>query len=118
MFFDFIEAISYSSVKTMRTPSGQDELCALFLKAYADNQVHAIKQLFLLRDARNGIGERAATNTIVALLYKVSPQFIVDNLAALVEVGYYKDLLQFADNEAVLRFWAGKIQQGDRLDAK
>lgn len=95
-----------------------DNILELFLAAFALEPQSAVKLAFWLRDARQGAGERAAAYKIFTLLHQASPEFISDNLHNLLEVGYYRDLLHFDQDEKVLHFWAEQIRKKDRLATK
>lgn len=113
-----VDFLKSSASQRKAVLSGEDNISVLFLSAYSYDPATAIKLAFWLRDARHGAGERAASYKIFSGLYNVCPQFILDNLPQLMKTGYYKDLLLFSDNEAVLHFWAEQIRQGNRLAAK
>lgn len=99
----------------------RDNLFTLFEKAYDEDREVAAKMVFWLRDPRRGAGERAAARKLFQLLYEASPNFIYDNLDAIVKYGYWKDLILFMDEDKtgnVAQFWANKIKTGDGLAAK
>ncbi len=113
-----VDFLKSSAAQRKAVLDGNDNISELFLSAYSCDPKIAVKLAFWLRDARHGAGERAASYKIFSALYNTCPEFIINNLSQLMEIGYYKDLLLFSDNEAVLRFWAEQIRQGNRLAAK
>lgn len=131
--FSFTEkgALQYSSamnplVDFFRSAASQrsmvmnetDNIIELFTDAYGVNKEIAFKLAFWLRDPRSGAGERLAARKIFNALYKANKQSIIDNLDILVKYGYWKDLLIFALDPDVIKFWVDKIKSGDALAAK
>ena len=45
-----------------------------FDKAFSEDKIHALKWLFYLRDAREGLGERKTFRTIIAHIANVEPE--------------------------------------------
>ena len=72
-----------------------------FNKAFKENPLVAAKILFWVRAARIGGGERAVFHTIMKEIIKDSPKFIEDNAELLAQLGYWKDLYEYFDNEEV-----------------
>lgn len=98
--------------------NNKDNILNLFANAYEVDKSVAFKLAFWLRDPRNGSGEKAASKKIFDVMYLTDPNCIIDNLDVLVKFGYWKDILQYSDNESVIKIWADKIKSGDSLSAK
>lgn len=72
--------------------NNQKEAVSLFKNAYNENQKIAIKNLFYLRDIREGLGERETFRTIFRSLIKYNPKLAMDLLPYIPEIGRYDDL--------------------------
>lgn len=70
----------------------QDQVYDLFTKAFAEDQLLALKTLFYLRDVRGGQGERKTFRTCVKYLADYYPQIIRKNLECFAEYGRWDDL--------------------------
>ena len=94
------------------------EILESFETAYQDDKELATQVLFWARAARIGAGERKTFHTILREIEKTSPDFISDNAITLAELGYWKDLLPYLDNDKVVSIFAQAIRDKDRLACK
>ena len=83
------------AVRQLALNGGQDYIWKLFCEAYKADKETAMKILFWARWCRGGAGERATFHIIFEKLCSAQPAFIVDNLSALVNYGYWKDLVPY-----------------------
>lgn len=89
----------YSLAGAMRLHGGNS--LPLFLEAYNENPVLALKALFYFRDVRKGQGERKLFRDTLVWLEKNKP-FIFNALVSLVpEYGRWDDFLSFVKNDDV-----------------
>ena len=107
----------FSHIATYRNGSRQ-VLLHNFNKAFKENPLVASKILFWVRAARIGGGERAVFHTIMKEIIKDSPNFISDNAELLAQLGYWKDLYEYFDIDAVQHIIADAINNKDRLACK
>ena len=107
----------FSHIATYRKGSRQ-VLLQNFNKAFKENPLVAAKILFWVRAARIGGGERAVFHTIMKEIIKDSPKFLSDNAELLAQLGYWKDLYEYFDIEAVQHIIAEAIHNKDRLACK
>ena len=107
----------FSHIATYRDGS-RHLLLQNFNKAFKENPLVASKILFWVRAARIGGGERAVFHTIMKEIIKDSPKFLSDNAKLLAQLGYWKDLYQYFDIEAVQHIIAEAIHDKDRLACK
>jgi Mg-chelatase subunit ChlD len=89
-----------------------------FIKAYQENPELATKIAFWVRGARNGAGERNVFHTILQEITSSSPAFMSDNVKVIADLGYWKDLLEYFDNDDVVNVYAEAIKSKDRLACK
>tara|TARA_Y100000310_G_C20700595_1_gene829512 strand:+ start:66 stop:1583 length:1518 start_codon:yes stop_codon:yes gene_type:complete len=89
-----------------------------FLEAYNEDKNLAARILFWCRDARQGSGERQTFNYLMKKLAELKPAFLSDNAKLIAELGYWKDLLQYFDNNKVVNIYAKAIKSKDRLACK
>lgn len=68
-------------------------------KAFAEDKLHALKWLFYLRDAREGLGERRSFRVIIAHLANVEPEIARALIGLIAEYGRYDDLFSLVDTE-------------------
>lgn len=73
------------------------ELDKLFIQAYAENPVIAIKILFYMRNIRGGLGEREGFRTLLKELAKFYPEVAHQIIYAVPEYGRWDDLLVLLD---------------------
>ncbi len=97
----------------------------LFNKSFHINGETAIRIAFWARWCRGGSGERATFHVILKELIDRAPMFVKDNIDAIVEYGYWKDLVPYSDPdkypyiaEQIERKWAIGCLQKDRLACK
>lgn len=64
-----------------------------FDKAFSEDKIHALKWLFYLRDAREGLGERKTFRTIIAHIANVEPEIGKALVGLIAEYGRFDDLL-------------------------
>jgi hypothetical protein len=75
----------------------EEEIITRFVRAFAENPLHALKILFFARDVRGGLGERRLFRIAIAHLAKVSPEILNKNLWAVAKFGRFDDLLGLLD---------------------
>ena len=68
------------------------ECIRLFDKAFAEDQLLALKCLFYIRDVRGGQGERRFFRVVLKDLASTHPEIVRKNLANIAEYGRYDDL--------------------------
>ena len=74
--------------------SSESALLDLFAKAYAEDELLALKTLFYLRDIRGGQGERKTFRRIIKYLADYYPNVLRKNLECIPEYGRWDDLLE------------------------
>ncbi len=80
-----------------RNPAGLEKL---FVRAYAENEVLAVKILFYLRNIRGGLGERAGFRLLLRRLAVSRPELARKVLYAVPEYGRWDDILVLLDTPA------------------
>lgn len=70
-----------------------DEIVGKYVDAFLDNKLYALKWLFYLRDAREGLGERRSFRIIMNHLAKTEPNIEKALVALIPEYGRYDDLM-------------------------
>jgi hypothetical protein len=70
----------------------ETEILSLFGKAFAEDQLKALKILFYLRDVREGQGERRLFRVILKWLGQHYPEVVSQNLEIIPEFGRWDDL--------------------------
>lgn len=70
-----------------------------FDKAFSEDHIHALKWLFYLRDAREGLGERRSFRIIMSHLANVEPEISKVLIGLIAEYGRYDDLLSLVGTE-------------------
>jgi len=122
------------SSKLMSSNDVKSTIEELFIAAFHEDKEIAFKLLFWLRDPRNGAGVKISAKLIYALLNKVCPRFIEDNVENIINYGSWKDILELMDNNdrvitywddaesslniKILDYWSTKILARDRLACK
>lgn len=82
------------AVSSLRNKS-EKEIVNMFIDAFLDNKLYAVKWLFYLRDAREGLGERRSFRVIMNYLADNEPE-IAQAVAELIpEYGRFDDLYCF-----------------------
>lgn len=95
--------------------SNPDILIKKFWEAYLENPVQAVSILFWVRAVREGSGERKIFEVLIKEVCDQFPNFIIDNLEVIVNLGRWKDLAyiyKISNNEIkkeIINFWASKI---------
>lgn len=70
-----------------------------FDKAFSEDHIHALKWLFYLRDAREGLGERRSFRIIMSHLANVEPEISKVLIGLIAEYGRSDDLLSLLGTE-------------------
>jgi hypothetical protein len=78
-------------VASMRT-SDPSHIIAVFMKAFYEDKQLAVKWLFYVRDAREGIGERRLFRILAGYLCDNEPDVLKDLICYIPEYGRYDDL--------------------------
>ncbi len=69
------------------------EITGKFTDAFLDNKLYALKWLFYLRDAREGLGERRSFRVILNHLANTEPDIVEAFVKLIPEYGRYDDLM-------------------------
>ena len=69
------------------------EITGKFTDAFLDNKLYALKWLFYLRDAREGLGERRSFRVILNHLANTEPDIVKAFVKLIPEYGRYDDLM-------------------------
>jgi len=99
---------------------GQDKtrLVNMFVKAYEENSLTAMKILFWARDVRGGSGERQIFKDIIKYLASSRTESMRKNLALISEYGRWDDLLTLVgtplENDA-LTLISDALKNGDKV---
>jgi hypothetical protein len=102
---------------------GEDKtrLINLFVKAYEENSLNAMRILFWARDVRGGAGERQIFKDIITYLAKTRTETMRKNLGLISEFGRWDDLLSLVgtplENDA-LSLISDALKNGNGLAAK
>ena len=88
----------FSIGAALRTRSA-DEVEKLFLEAFYEDNLLALKMLFYIRDIRGGQGERKTFGTIIKMLANTYPEILSKNLALIPEYGRWDDLWPLLDTD-------------------
>jgi len=102
---------------------GQDKtrLINMFVKAYEENSLTAMKILFWVRDVRGGAGERQIFKDIVKYLATSRTETMRKNLSLISEFGRWDDLLTFVGTPLetdALALIGHALKNGNGLAAK
>ena len=73
--------------------SDEDEIVALFDKAFSENKEYALKWLFFARDIREGLGERRLFRICYKRLFELDDVLFRQNLHNIAEYGRWDDLV-------------------------
>lgn len=97
----------FAQAGAMRKRSDQD-IIDLFNKAYAEDNLVALKLLFYFRNCRGGAGERRLFNVVINYLSNFKPEIIQKNIENIVEFGRWDDLYSLfhtsCENDAIQLF--------------
>lgn len=85
-------------VTTLRKMT-EDTITAKFVDAFYENKMLAMKWLFYVRDAREGIGERRTFRVIMKYLAENHPSVAKAVIALIPEFGRFDDMLGLLDTE-------------------
>ena len=77
----------------------EDEIFNLFLKAFHEDKLLAIKWLFFMRDAREGMGERRSFRIILNGLGHQHPTIAKELISLVPEYGRWDDLYSLMDGD-------------------
>lgn len=111
----------------MEIPHVEAKALSMFRAALDHNAPRAAKLAYWLRSVREGAGERLSGFVMIRELCRVHPEFAtVENMKALGEYGYWKDVVRLAADptthnavaNAALVALADAIHKGDRLACK
>lgn len=83
-----------------------NEVVQLFLKAFAEDELMAMKNLFYSRNVRGGQGERKSFRTIINYLGNNYPEVIKKNFENIAFFGRYDDLLSLLDTSLALNVYS------------
>ena len=78
---------------------GEGQIIDLFVDAFNENKLLALKWLFFLRDARGGMGERRAFRVILRYLANCHPCIVEALMDLIPEYGRYDDLWGLLDTD-------------------
>lgn len=101
----------------------EDEIFKLFLKAFHEDKLLAIKWLFFMRDAREGMGERRSFRIILNGLGHQHPTIAKELISLVPDYGRWDDLYSLMDGdltEYVVDFIYQQLQEdcGNYLNKK
>ncbi|MBR6478614.1 MAG: DUF2828 family protein [Lachnospiraceae bacterium] len=82
----------FAAIGALRSAE-EEEICARFRNAFAEDADLAMKILFYARDIRGGLGERRVFKAILGWLAVEEPESVRKNIARVAEYGRYDDLL-------------------------
>jgi hypothetical protein len=110
----------FSSVGGMR---GQDKqsVINLFVKAFDENPLTAMKILFWTRDVRGGAGERQIFKDIIEYLANTRPDVLSKNVALIPEYGRWDDMFVLFGTpveDVALMVVTDALKSGNQLCAK
>lgn len=94
--------------------AGEDKICALVTRAYAEDPAKTMKIVFFARDVRGGLGERRFFRIAMRCLAETAPKSVELNIPNIAEYGRYDDLCVLLDTPCA-RAAAKEIKE--RLDA-
>ena len=73
--------------------ASEAEILDLFMKAFYEDKLLAVKWLFYARDAREGLGERRLFKIVIEYLCRHNPEIIGDLIRHIPEYGRFDDML-------------------------
>lgn len=82
----------FSTAGALREASAK-RLKDMFLAAYAENPVYAMRILFYLRDTRGGLGERSVFRQLLQYAATIYPESVRKNLQWIPEYGRFDDCM-------------------------
>lgn len=82
----------FSGISQFYHGRGSDRLIYMFLEAFGEDKVTALKNLFYLRDIRKGAGERSATRSVLVYLANNNPEVFKFIVPIIPELGRWDDL--------------------------
>ena len=88
----------FATGAAMRLQSEEDIL-SLFLKAFSEDKLLALKTLFYFRDCRKGQGERRLFRTILKYLANNYPEIVIKNISLIPFYGRWDDLFVLFDTK-------------------
>ena len=109
----------FSGVASMR--GKKDQVIALFVSAFLEDQDLAIRNWLWLRDIRGGAGERESFRIIALWLEENHPDIILNNFDKFVELGRFDDLLIFHTSDMIKSacfFIAEHMKEANKLAFK
>lgn len=75
----------------------EDRIWDLFLKAFIEDRLLAMKNLFYTRDVREGLGERRVFRTVIKKLAIYNPEIVIKNIQIIPFFGRWDDLYVLVD---------------------
>ena len=84
----------FGTIGALRTRT-EDQIIDLFVKAFCEDKLIALKMLFYARDIRGGLGERRTFKVIAQYLARHYPEDMKANLHLVPEYGRWDDLYCF-----------------------
>ena len=84
----------------------ESDICRLFVEAYKENPLLAIKCLFYCRDIRGGLGERRTFRVIMRYCAQHHPEAILPNIHLVGMYGRYDDLYELKGTILESEMWA------------
>ena len=91
----------------------ESEICELFMAAFAEDELLALKWLFFARDIREGLGERKLFRVILKRLAQVRPVLVEKLIPLVQEYGRFDDLLPLLDSacsESVIAYIGATLE--------
>jgi len=99
----------------------ESQIIEMFVKAFGESSLHALKLMFYNRDIRGGQGERRSFRVMWRYLSCVHPEFARKNIENVPFYGRWDDLLVSLDSPIegdVADFILFSLKHGDKLCAK
>lgn len=78
----------------------EDRIWDLFFKAFIEDRLLAMKNLFYTRDVREGLGERKVFRTVIKKLAIYNPEVVIKNIQIIPFFGRWDDLYALVDTPA------------------